>query len=118
MPIPSFVCPANDFVNGLPLLESTQSTIWTCPSIPGTTKIPRFTYSNAEFCFCSGWLRSATTCSIVMPECTGPIETPGSITRDALDGNGPGVGFLEQPVNIEADNATIISNVRYVIKRE
>jgi hypothetical protein len=28
------------------------------------------------------------------------------------------VGLLEQPVNIEADNATIISNMRYVIKRE
>ena len=51
-----------------------------------------------------------------MPERTGPMETPGSITMDVLDVKTPCVGLFEQPAKSEANNTVITSGVRYVIK--
>src|SRR5580692_8774842 len=109
MPMPSFVCPAKPSVDDPFVPESKQNTCPTNPSLDGKTE--RFRYINIPSCFLSGSPSSVTTCSIVMPERTGPMETPGSITLDALDVKTPCVGLFEQPAKSEVNNIAIISGV-------
>ena len=47
-------------------------------------------------------------CCMVMPERTGPIQTPGSMTMDALDVTAPRAGRLEQPATQKAATASTV----------
>lgn len=87
MPMPSLVRPGNG---------GKAANIWMRSFVPGATQSPKVVYSKAESFVCCGQPSSAMTSRIVMPECTGPMATPGLITIDSLEDPASSAGPFEQ----------------------